>query len=156
MVSPYSAGTFTLQEAPSFAWRTNGLTFSRKPRERMLRIGNAVARGLTAATWCWAAHLALPQYPGWRLRLMAARTPSSSSARTQGDFLLMVIEQGCWLQYTFGPCYHGRTRGQGLVDRAYQESRFRDYRGRINSATLYILAPRSQAPSSSRLSDNDA
>ena len=33
MVNPYSAGTLTLQEAPSFAWRTNGLTFSRKPRK---------------------------------------------------------------------------------------------------------------------------
>ena len=29
MVSPYSAGTFTLQEAPSFAWRTNGLPITR-------------------------------------------------------------------------------------------------------------------------------
>jgi hypothetical protein len=25
LVRPYSAGTFTLQETPSFAWRTNGL-----------------------------------------------------------------------------------------------------------------------------------
>ena len=33
MVSPYSAGTFTLQEAPSFAWRTNGPAISRKRRE---------------------------------------------------------------------------------------------------------------------------
>ena len=38
MVSPYSAGTLTLQEAPSFAWRTNGLTFSRKPREQTVAI----------------------------------------------------------------------------------------------------------------------
>src|SRR6266566_42420 len=34
MVNPFSAGTLTLQEAPSFAWRTNGLTFSRRPREQ--------------------------------------------------------------------------------------------------------------------------
>jgi hypothetical protein len=29
MVNPYSAGTLTLQEAPSFSWRTNGLPLSR-------------------------------------------------------------------------------------------------------------------------------
>ena len=34
MVNPYSAGTLTLLEAPSFAWRTNGSTFSRGPREQ--------------------------------------------------------------------------------------------------------------------------
>ena len=28
MANPYSAGTLTLQEAPSFAWRTNGLALS--------------------------------------------------------------------------------------------------------------------------------
>jgi hypothetical protein len=33
MVNPFSAGTLTLQEAPSFAWRTNDSTFSREPRE---------------------------------------------------------------------------------------------------------------------------
>ena len=43
MVNPYSAGTFTLQEAPSFAWRTNGSTFSRKPRERT--VANSPRRG---------------------------------------------------------------------------------------------------------------
>jgi len=36
MVSPYSAGTFTLPEAPSFAWRTNGLPLSRERRESQL------------------------------------------------------------------------------------------------------------------------
>ncbi len=28
LAKPYSAGTFTLQEAPSFAWRTNGLRYA--------------------------------------------------------------------------------------------------------------------------------
>ena len=32
MVNPYSAGTLTLQEAPSFAWRTNGLPLNRERR----------------------------------------------------------------------------------------------------------------------------
>ena len=40
MVSPYSAGTLTLQEAPSFAWRTNGLTMSR-------------ASFASAPSFCW-------------------------------------------------------------------------------------------------------
>ena len=47
MVNPFSAGTPTLQEAPSFAWRTNGSTFSRKPREQTLANCNA----LTRADW---------------------------------------------------------------------------------------------------------
>ena len=33
LVRPSSAGTFTLQEAPSFAWRTNDLPLSRERRE---------------------------------------------------------------------------------------------------------------------------
>ena len=33
MVNPYSTGTRTLQEAPSFAWRTNGSTLNRERRE---------------------------------------------------------------------------------------------------------------------------
>jgi hypothetical protein len=38
MVSPFSAGTLTLQEAPSFAWRTNGSTLSRERREHTTAI----------------------------------------------------------------------------------------------------------------------
>ena len=38
MVSPYSAGTLTLQEAPSCAWRTNGFTISRKRRGHHQRL----------------------------------------------------------------------------------------------------------------------
>ena len=34
MVNPYSAGTLTLQEAPSFAWRTNGLRLSGRVFQR--------------------------------------------------------------------------------------------------------------------------
>jgi len=44
MVSPYSAGTLTLQEAPRFAWRTNGLPLSRERRENQLTMsGNRYA-----------------------------------------------------------------------------------------------------------------
>ena len=39
MVNPYSAGTLTLQEAPSFAWRTNGFALTRKPRQEAITIG---------------------------------------------------------------------------------------------------------------------
>ncbi len=38
-----------------FAGSPNGLTFSRKPREQTVENGNQAARGLAAATWCWAA-----------------------------------------------------------------------------------------------------
>ena len=44
MVNPFSAGTLTLQEAPSFAWRTNGLTMSRAARP-LLGVGSIVLLG---------------------------------------------------------------------------------------------------------------
>ena len=56
MVSPYSAGTFTLQEAPSFAWRTNDFHVQpQAARVNRMRMRIAAGRGLAAATWCWAA-----------------------------------------------------------------------------------------------------
>jgi len=47
MANPYSAGTLTLQEAPSFAWRTNGLALS--------CLGWAYAKPRSASTPCWPA-----------------------------------------------------------------------------------------------------
>ena len=44
MVSPYSAGTLTLQEAPSFAWRTNGSEFQPRRASVLCERGNAAAR----------------------------------------------------------------------------------------------------------------
>ena len=41
LVRPYAARTLTLQEAPSFAWRTNGLGFSRRKRESHFEIVTA-------------------------------------------------------------------------------------------------------------------
>src|SRR5437870_2646793 len=54
MVNPYSAGTLTLQEAPSFAWRTNGLAISRQRRGPNLSSAETKARRLTAALPCSA------------------------------------------------------------------------------------------------------
>ena len=45
MVSPYSAGTFTLQEAPSFAWRTNGLPITRAERSEGTAAGRVSDHG---------------------------------------------------------------------------------------------------------------
>ena len=52
MVNPFSAGTLTLQEAPSFAWRSNGSTFSREPREDSFSTWTYFRRGSAAATLC--------------------------------------------------------------------------------------------------------
>ena len=39
MVSPYSAGTLTLQEAPSFAWRTNDSGAQPRAARELLALG---------------------------------------------------------------------------------------------------------------------
>jgi len=43
LVRPYSTGTFTLKEAPSFAWRTNGLASRSTPAEGPRRGEGAAA-----------------------------------------------------------------------------------------------------------------
>ena len=46
MVNPYSAGTRTLQGAPSFAWRTNDL--GHEPRRVLCAVGSMPVLGSSA------------------------------------------------------------------------------------------------------------
>src|SRR5215813_7810868 len=49
LVRPYSAGTFTPQEAPSFAWRTNAFASAAASRIRSHSV--KAARGLRSRWW---------------------------------------------------------------------------------------------------------
>ena len=105
MVSPYSAGTFTLQEAPSFAWRTNGSTFSRETRGQPFAIWNSAARGSAAAKWCYAS--------------FACETPFAvRSIVGQPEAEQLALRQWCfqkWPQFPLPLLRHFETRSTPVL-----------------------------------------
>ena len=78
MVNPYSAGTFTLQEAPNFAWRTNGFTFSRKPRAQNVASLNLPDARFGGCNVVLGSHAA---FRGARSADFAAGSPNCLSTR---------------------------------------------------------------------------
>jgi len=58
MVLTEAAAIIRLVQSRSLAsCPANGLTFSRRPRGETFQSANTITRGLSAATFCWAAYL---------------------------------------------------------------------------------------------------
>jgi len=80
LVRPYSPGTFTLEETPSFAWRTNGLAHATSPFRVQAWCPAKYAGQAGRQRRDWRDSIAIIAYSG-KPRLRAAAEPLSDWSR---------------------------------------------------------------------------